>query len=115
MLICKMLRMGAALCLLAAAIVPLYGQLGHNGIVSGVVTAPDGSQITNATITLSGSDGFTRDTTTAADGTFSLVDLPSGTYTVQATSPGFATCTRSSVFVPIVACPGAVMVFAYSE
>jgi hypothetical protein len=101
MLICKMLRLGAALCLLAATIVPLYAQLGHNGIVSGVVTATDGSQITNATITLSGPDGFTRNTTTAADGTFSLVDLPGSTYTVQATSPGFATFTQPSVSVAV--------------
>jgi len=100
MLICKMLRLGAALCLLAV-IVPLYAQLGHNGIVSGIVTAPDGSQVANAIVTLSGADGFTRNTTTAAHGTFSLVDLPSGTYTLQAASPGFATFTQSSVSVAV--------------
>jgi len=95
-----MLRQGAALCLLAV-IVPLYAQLGHNGTVSGVVTAPDGAQVANATVTLSGPDGFTRNTTTAVDGTFSLVDLPSGTYTVQATSPGFAPFTQPSVSVAV--------------
>jgi hypothetical protein len=34
-------------------------------------------------------DGFRRVTSPTADGTFSIVDLPSGTYVVKYSEPGF--------------------------
>jgi hypothetical protein len=101
MLFCKVLRLGIVLTLLAVTFVPLYAQLSHSGTVSGVILAPGGSPVPNAAITLSNSDGFTRHTTSAIDGTFSLLDLPSGTYTVQATAPGFAVFIQPSVSVAV--------------
>jgi hypothetical protein len=66
-----------------------------------LVAATDGSRIPQASITLSGPDGFRRAVSATADGTFSIVELPSGTYAVQASAPGFTTTTQSSVAVAI--------------
>ncbi len=97
----KLLRLGAFLWLLLASLLPLNAQLSQGGIVSGWVAAPDGSQLPQAAITLSGPDGFQRVVSAAADGTFSTVDLPSGTYSVQASAPGFTTTTQPSVSVAV--------------
>src|SRR5260221_4813035 len=95
----KHLRLGTFLCLLLAIVFPLNAQLSQGGIVSGSVAAPDSSPLPGASITLSGPDGFQRVVSATADGTFSIVDLPSGTYTVQASAPDFTTTTQSSVSV----------------
>lgn len=101
MLCNKIVRLGALFFLFVCPLFPLHAQNGHNGTISGVVTAPDGSPIAKATITLSGADGFTRSIVASASGSFSLIDLPSGTYTVQAAAPEFATTSQSSVSVAV--------------
>jgi hypothetical protein len=101
MLSSKALRLCEAICLFYVFLAPLNAQLNRNGAVSGVVTGPDDSLILTATIVLMSSDGSTRTTSTSPEGAFSLSDLPSGTYTLKATSPGFAPYTQSSVAVAV--------------
>jgi len=61
------------------------------GIISGTVTDADTEEaIANATVT---ADGYS--TTTAADGTYTLADLPVGTYTVTASATGYADASQT--------------------
>lgn len=97
----KAVRVIAMLCLFASCFHSLLAQLGSGGGVSGTAKAIDGSQLSGAKITVSRSDGFSRTTVSADDGTFSFVDLPSGTYTVQSAASGFAPLTQLSVPVAV--------------
>ena len=93
----KFPRICALLCALAA--IPVSAQRSGNGAVSGVITASDGLPIPAAAVVLSSSDGATRSASTSADGTFSLNDLPSGSYALKASAPGFAPYTQPSIAV----------------
>ena len=92
-------------CLLVCIFISLpirgHAQQTGNGAVSGIVTASDRLPLPAASVVLSTADGAVRSTSAAADGAFSLDDLPSATYTLKITSPGFATYTQSSVPVAI--------------
>ena len=59
------------------------------GIISGVVTGPDGSPMNNVRVLLRNIDGdyFTREDRTDTGGYFELTDVPVGTYTVTAYDP----------------------------
>lgn len=84
-----------------ALTVSSFAQLGQSGSISGTVTATDGSRVSGAVITVSGEGGFQRTKTSAAEGNFSLVDIPSGNYTVQFASAGFAAASRVGVSVAV--------------
>jgi hypothetical protein len=75
--------------------------LAQTGAVAGTVTDPIGKPIAAASVTLAGVDGPSHSGATAPDGTFLLQQLPSGTYTVRATAPGFAAIEQSSVAVAV--------------
>lgn len=96
----KLFRAGAVSCLLAAA-VSLSAQIGQNGSILASALAPDGSQVAGASLTLSSPDGLTRKAVTGFDGSFTFAELPSGTYTVQGSVPGFAPLTQPSVPVAV--------------
>ncbi len=53
----------------------------------GQVTDESGAVIPGAKVTLNGPSGLVKTTTTASDGSYSFVGLPSGSYTVQASAP----------------------------
>jgi Carboxypeptidase regulatory-like domain len=89
------------LCSLITGGIPLLAQTGQSGTISGSIATVDGSQLPGATITVTGEDGFERSKIVSPEGMFSLVDIPSGTYTVRASSPGFATVTQSAVAVAV--------------
>lgn len=76
-------------------------QLSSTGTVSGTVIAPDGNPVSGAVVTLSGIEGPAHTVTSAQDGSFLIKELPSGTYTLKATSPGFAVHDESSVIVAV--------------
>ncbi len=97
----KFRLVGVSFCLLIAVCLPLFAQTGQSGTISGTVVTVDGSQLPGATITITGEGGFERSKTASPEGTFSLVDIPSGTYNVRASSPGFATVTQSAVSVAV--------------
>lgn len=97
----SLLHVCVSICLLVTPARTVFGQIGHSGTLSGSVTTADGSQLPAAAINVSGLDGFVRVKTSSADGTFTILDIPSGTYTVRASATGFATSTQSSVSVAV--------------
>ena len=67
--------------------------------LSGVVTDSKGSTVAHAVIAAhTAHNGVTRHTTSDASGHFSL-DLPAGTYEINADAPGFATLQKPGVIV----------------
>jgi hypothetical protein len=76
-------------------------QLSSTGVASGTVTAPDGNPVSGAVVTLSGTDSPAHMVSSAADGSFLVKELSSGSYTLKATSAGFAPHEESSVIVAV--------------
>ena len=68
----------------------------------GVVTDPSGGAIHDARVTIANSDtGFTRTTTTGADGAYVLPELLPGTYIVTVESKGFSRFEEKGVAVRV--------------
>jgi len=71
-----------------------------SGTITGNVVDGSGKAIAGATVTAtSNATGIVRSGTTSASGTFSLVNLPIGDYTVTVAAPGFTSETESQVVV----------------
>jgi len=68
--------------------------------VSGRITDRSGAIISGATVTLRDAAGKTRETTTGADGSFHLTELPAGRYELMATARGFSTSKQSIELKP---------------
>src|SRR5438093_5277415 len=74
------------------------------GTILGTVTDPQGAVVAGAKITVHNVDtGLERTTQTSADGSYSLPELPIGTYTVTVTQSGFQTAVTSKVAVNVAA------------
>ncbi len=72
------------------------------GTILGSVTDPSGAIISGATVTVRNTGtGQERTTATSADGTYSISELPIGTYMVSATQPGFTTAVTTNVTVDV--------------
>jgi hypothetical protein len=69
--------------------------------VHGTVTDPDGALIPGATVTLTPGIGQGVTAKSGPDGTYSVV-VPSGTYTVLVTMPGFASFSAINMKIPAV-------------
>ncbi len=68
------------------------------GSIRGKVTDPSGSVVANAKVAAKNTNtGLTRDAATNEEGTFVLVELPAGVYTVTVTAPGFAEVAQNVV------------------
>jgi hypothetical protein len=76
-------------------------QSSSTGVVSGTVIAPDGNPIPGAVVTLFGIDSPAHTVSSAADGSFLVKELSSGSYALKATSAGFAPHEESSVIVAV--------------
>lgn len=63
--------------------------------VSGHITDQSGAAISGASVSLRDAAGKTRQTTTSADGSFHLAELPAGRYELTATASGFKTTEQS--------------------
>jgi hypothetical protein len=63
--------------------------------VSGRITDRTGAIVSGATVSLRDAGGKTRQTTTSADGSFHLTELPPGEYELIATANGFKTIKQS--------------------
>ena len=63
--------------------------------ISGRITDRTGAVIAGATVTLGDATGKTRQTTTSADGSFRLTQLPPGQYGLTAEATGFKTSKQS--------------------
>jgi outer membrane receptor protein involved in Fe transport len=74
------------------------------GTILGTVTDPQGAVVAGAKVTVHNVDtGLDRTTQTSADGSYSLPELPIGTYTVTVTQSGFQTAVTSKVAVNVAA------------
>jgi hypothetical protein len=89
------------LLLIGAAVNPAYAQILYGSVV-GKVGDPSGAAIASAKVTITNKvTGFSRDTTTDSSGNFEVANVPSGTYEIRITAPGFSSALRSDVPVTI--------------
>ncbi len=93
------LRLLVVFVLLSVAM--LVGQT-FRGTILGSVTDPSGAVIAGATVKVRNvATGLERTTTTSADGSYSVPELPIGTYSVTVTQTGFQTFVTTGVAVDI--------------
>jgi outer membrane receptor protein involved in Fe transport len=72
------------------------------GTILGTVTDPSGKQVFGATVKVRNvGTGQERTTTTSADGSYSISELPIGTYSVTVTQSGFQTSVTNTVEVNV--------------
>ena len=72
------------------------------GTILGTATDPSGAVLPGATVTVKNvGTGLERTTQTSADGSYSLPELPIGTYTVTVTLTGFQTFQATGVEVDV--------------
>jgi hypothetical protein len=70
--------------------------------LNGTVRDPQGAVVAGATITVEdASKGFSRSTVSDGQGNYQVLLLPPGTYTVTATSPGFAKLVEQNVVLTV--------------
>ena len=79
--------------LVVTAANPVAAQL-QQGVVQGVLLAPDGARASNAVVTLLDRLGVPIASAPAADGTFVLENIPVGIYALRATAAGLAATVR---------------------
>src|SRR5262245_15751250 len=73
-----------------------------SGQISGVVTDANGAVVPNATVKAKNKEtGLERAANTSDDGVYTMVLLPTGTYTVVAEAQGFAATTVDDVVVNV--------------
>src|SRR6476660_1689949 len=93
-------RLSVLLCLLLAS-ASLLAQT-FRGTILGSVTDPQGAVVAGAKVTVHNvNTGLERSTQTSADGSYSIPELPIGTYTVTVTQPGFQTSSTTGVVVDV--------------
>ncbi len=74
------------------------------GTILGTVSDPQGAVVPGAKVTVHNiNTGLERTTQTGADGSYSVPELPVGTYTVTVTQSGFQTAVTSNVPVDVAA------------
>src|SRR5205823_10208892 len=74
------------------------------GTILGTVTDPQGAVIPGAKVTVHNvNTGLERTTQTSEDGSYSVPELPIGTYNITATQTGFQTAVISNVAVDVAA------------
>jgi hypothetical protein len=72
------------------------------GSISGTVTdASTGNFISGATVKAIQNDSEVANATTGVGGTYTIPELPGGTYTVEARAPGFLTSTQQNIVVTL--------------
>ena len=72
------------------------------GTILGTVTDPSGAVVSGAKVTVRNvATGLERTTETSADGSYSVPELPIGTYTVTITQSGFQTAVTTGVVVDV--------------
>jgi outer membrane receptor protein involved in Fe transport len=93
------LRLTFAFIVLVSA--AMFGQT-FRGTILGTVTDPSGAVVSGAKVTVQNvSTGLERATETSADGSYSVPELPIGTYTVTVTQSGFSTSITRDVVVNV--------------
>ncbi len=91
----------AALCLLLATSVSLYAQY-DNGSLVGTIHDPSGAPIAHASVKITNTATVISTTTVTNDrGDYDVSSLRVGTYTVDATAPGFADAIAENIEVAV--------------
>src|SRR5438477_4286008 len=92
-------RMMLAFIVLTSA--TLFAQT-FRGTILGTVTDPSGAVVSGARVTAKNvATGLERTTQTSADGSYSIPELPIGTYTVTVSQSGFQTAVTTGVVVDV--------------
>jgi outer membrane receptor protein involved in Fe transport len=74
----------------------------NSGNIEGHVADPNGAVVAGATVTATNEQtGLQKSTTTKDDGTFSIILLPPGVYTVVVSAPGFSSAEVKDVTVTV--------------
>jgi hypothetical protein len=93
------LRLLVVLILLSSAMIT--GQT-FRGTILGSVTDPSGAYVAGATVKVKNpATGLERTTVTSGDGSYSVPELPVGTYSVTVTVAGFQTAVTNNVEVNV--------------
>jgi len=93
--------MSVSLVFVLLAVVSLSAQT-FRGTILGTVTDASGAVIAGAKVVVKNTGtGLQRETETSADGSYSLPELPIGTYTVTVTQTGFQTFIATGVTVDV--------------
>ncbi|WP_187142970.1 carboxypeptidase regulatory-like domain-containing protein [Terriglobus albidus] len=72
------------------------------GSLLGVITDQNGAVVSAARVRVTDTDtGFTKETVSTTDGTYSVPLLPVGHYSVNVEAGGFKTFTRTDILVPV--------------
>src|SRR5712692_2228699 len=100
----KSMRVRTILACLALAFLaaPTVTAQTFRGTILGTVTDPSGAVVSGAKVTVRNvATGLERTTATSADGSYSVPELPIGTYTVTITQSGFQTAVTTGVVVDV--------------
>src|SRR6516164_6262903 len=77
-----------------------FGQT--TGSINGTVTDQTGAAVPGAMVTLKiGDTGFSRTALSAENGKYEALSLPTGTYEISASLPGFRTLVRSGISLAV--------------
>src|SRR5262249_8959485 len=77
-------------------------QDGATATLNGDVVDPKGAVVVNAKVTAhDDARGFERSTTSTGNGSYQLLNLPPGTYTVTAEAPGFGKYVAKNITVTV--------------
>lgn len=91
---------GAGVALTAVVAAPAMAQDVTTGILSGTVQNSDMQPVADASVTVTSTDrGSSRTATTSSTGTFTVPQLPPGTYSVLVEAPGYARTQTDNVTV----------------
>ena len=95
------MRARCVLAFLLVAVTGLWAQT-FRGTILGTVNDPSGAVVAGAKVTVKNiGTGLERSTETSADGSYSVPELPIGTYTVTVTQTGFQTFVARGVAVEV--------------
>jgi hypothetical protein len=98
------MRLRSSLCFLLLFVSASLIAQTFRGTILGTVTDPQGAVISGAKVTVHNvNTGFERTTQTSGDGSYSVPELPIGTYNITATQSGFQTAVISNVAVDVAA------------
>jgi hypothetical protein len=99
----KIVKLFFATVLLLALSAVAFGQSqASTGQISGVITDTNGAVVPNASVKAKNKEtGLERSVTSSDDGLYTIVLLPTGTYTITAEAPNFAATTIDDVVVNV--------------
>src|SRR5256885_9592508 len=97
----EFMRVRMVLAFVVLAATSLIAQT-FRGTILGTVTDPSGAVVAGAKVTAKNvNTGLERTTQTSADGSYSIPELPTGTYTVTISQSGFQTSVTTGVVVNV--------------